>query len=317
MGQMIAFRDEVSDEVETILSPEFKIEVTETNSVPHSSDQAITFPNLDAKTQGTKVLETTVLYVDMRRSTELSLKHRRHTVAKLYSAFVRSMTRCAGYFGGEVRGIIGDRVLILFQPDKCFENAIDTAELMNSVCQYVLNKHFIQDEVEFGFGIDYGRMLATKTGIRRHGEAQSSYRSLVWLGRPANVASKLTDLANKPKETTTVEMVRVAHNTAAGLVYREDAPHLFVQRFTHNPTSGLMIHADQTFHSFSHFSKTIETRAATPSILMTKSVYDGFRLARPNAIEILNGWIKPASVVVSGYKGGVYGTDVIYTTFRQ
>jgi len=41
----------------------------------------------------------------MRRSTALSLKHHSHTVAKLYSAFVRAVTRCAKVFDGEVRGI--------------------------------------------------------------------------------------------------------------------------------------------------------------------------------------------------------------------
>jgi adenylate cyclase len=103
------------------------------------------------------------------------------------------MTRCAQVFGGEVRGIIGDRVMILFDSSSCFTNAVDTAVLINSVCQYVINKHFKHDEVSFGVGIDHGRMLATKTGVRRHGSAQQSYRSLVWLGRPANIASKLTD----------------------------------------------------------------------------------------------------------------------------
>ncbi|MCG6537776.1 MAG: hypothetical protein L7F78_24435, partial [Syntrophales bacterium LBB04] len=120
------FCEDVNDEVSTVLSADFTISVTDTKTVPHSTDSAITFPNLDEKYQGTKLIETTVLYVDMRRSTALSLKHRRSTVARLYSAFVRAMTRCAGIFGGEVRGIIGDRVMILFDSPNCFANAIDT-----------------------------------------------------------------------------------------------------------------------------------------------------------------------------------------------
>src|ERR1700685_1800973 len=100
-----ALRADINDEIATILSTDFSITVTTTDTVPHSDDGAITFPNLDQKNQGTKIIETAVLYVDMRRSTALSLKHRSHTVAKLYSAFVRAMTRCAQAFGGEVRGI--------------------------------------------------------------------------------------------------------------------------------------------------------------------------------------------------------------------
>ena len=92
---LVAFTDDVMAEVGAILSSNFELSVTETKSVPHSSDPAITFPNLDSLTQSVKLLETAVLYVDMRRSTELNLKHRKKTVAKLYSSFVRSMTRCA------------------------------------------------------------------------------------------------------------------------------------------------------------------------------------------------------------------------------
>ena len=76
-----AFRDELSAEVRDILSNEFSIEVTSTNTVPHSGDGAITYPNTDAMRQGTKLLETCVLYIDIRRSTELNFTHRQATVA--------------------------------------------------------------------------------------------------------------------------------------------------------------------------------------------------------------------------------------------
>jgi adenylate cyclase len=93
---MSSLRQDIDEEVSTILSSDFNIGVTRTASVPHSDDSAITFPNLDQKVQSAKIVETAVLYVDMRRSTALSLRHRPETVAKLYSAFVRAMTRCAG-----------------------------------------------------------------------------------------------------------------------------------------------------------------------------------------------------------------------------
>src|SRR5271163_144246 len=110
---------EIDDEVNAILAADFRIDVTETQGVPHSADGAITFPNLDQKYQGAKLLETTVLYVDMRRSTQLSFQHRPNTVAKLYTAFVRAMTHAANHFGGEIRGIIGDRVMMIFARNGC------------------------------------------------------------------------------------------------------------------------------------------------------------------------------------------------------
>jgi adenylate cyclase len=318
MVDLGAFYQDVNEEVSAILSSDFNIGVTKTSIVPHSDDAAITFPNIDAKTQGAKLIETAVLYVDMRRSTALSMKHRQQTVARLYSAFVRAVTRCAECFGGEVRGIIGDRVMLMFNSTNCFTSAVDTAELINSVCKYVVNKNFTQNEVTFGIGIDYGRMLAAKTGIRRHGSAQQSYRSLVWLGRPANIASKLTDQANKPAETARLPWVRVAlSNGFGGLAYYEEYPHIFVQQFKYNALTGAMYHANPRFHSFTTFEKDVETRAGTPSILMTKAVYDGFKAARPDAIELRNGWISRQTIHIPEYSGDLYGGDVVYTPFQN
>jgi adenylate cyclase len=147
-------RDELSDEVSSILDGSFSISITSTNTVPHSDDPAITFPNLDARMQGAKLIETCVLYIDMRRSTDLNFAHKPRTVAKLYSAFVRAMTRTARYYGGHVRGIIGDRVMVLFDAQDCFENAVHCGVAMNTISQHIINKHFKANEVKFGIGID-------------------------------------------------------------------------------------------------------------------------------------------------------------------
>jgi adenylate cyclase len=203
-------RAEIEDEVSTLLANDFAIEVTSTENVPHASDPAITFPDVTARSQGAKLIETCVLYIDIRRSTELNFSHKPKTVAKLYTAFVRAMTRVARYHDGHVRGIIGDRIMVIFDRANCFTNAVKIA--MNTVSKHIINKYFKANEVACGIGIDSGKMLATKTGVRRHGVEQSNYRNLVWLGRPANTASKLTDLANKPAATRLVKMVNVAYD---------------------------------------------------------------------------------------------------------
>ena len=63
-----ALKDEISDEISTILAKDFEITVTNTNYVPSSGDNAITFPNLDTKTQSCKLIETCVLYIDIPSS---------------------------------------------------------------------------------------------------------------------------------------------------------------------------------------------------------------------------------------------------------
>ncbi len=54
MVDLAALRKDVTEEVSTILDGSFNIEVTETKSVPHSDDAAITFPNLDQRSQRNK-----------------------------------------------------------------------------------------------------------------------------------------------------------------------------------------------------------------------------------------------------------------------
>jgi adenylate cyclase len=349
-------RDEINDEISTILASDFAIEVAGTSTVPHSDDSAITFPNLDARLQRCKLVETAVLYIDIRRSTNLNLEHRPQTVAKLYSAFVRAITRCAAEYRGHVRGIIGDRVMVLFNPGTAFTDAVNAAILMNTICKGVLNKHFKQKEVTCGIGIDYGRMLATKTGVRRHGYERHNYRSLVWLGRPANVASKLTDLANKTTHHSR-DIVREARvgppygfglgglgnalrafapdgelTTTAGLglgnalnpfglaqamgsewIWDDVELKEFVGRLksTYGPTASTITHRDPLFRDF--YLATREWITSTPPILMTKTVYDGFRKANPQRDSLQRGLWRPVSLFVPGYNGGIFGGDVIFS----
>jgi adenylate cyclase len=301
--------------------------------------------------QGAKLIETCVLYIDMRRSTDLNLAHKPQTVAKLYSAFVRAMTRTARYHGGHVRGIIGDRVMVLFDVQNCFENAVHCGVAMNTISQHIINKHFKANEVKFGIGIDYGRMLATKTGIRRHGSEQANYRNLVWLGRPANVASKLTDAANKSAEYVTVPAVQVAYDSSlqssfgAGLSFGllGGALSPYMPQAQPSPLSGLLQavggnqwtwvietmpafvsqlevqyvptrlqHKRPDFASFFVTTDSLKTREATPPILLTGAVWSGFKKAKPTSSIVQKALFKRVSISVPGYGGEVFGGQAIF-----
>jgi adenylate cyclase len=307
---------ELSDEVGTILANDFVVTATTTRTVPHSSDGAITFPNLDTKTQACKLIDTCVLYIDIRRSTELSITHKPQTVAKLYSAFVRAMTKCARHFGGHVRGIIGDRVMVIFDCDDCFRKAVDCAILMNSTSQYVINKHFTRNDVECGIGIDAGKMLVTKTGFRRRGYEQHNYKNLVWLGRPANVASKLTDIANKRAEGFDAEVVCVGYAAGlSGIRWQNEWPSSFAKNLRHTILTGFS-HTNPNYVNHYMATEYLETRAATPPILMTEPVYRGLIAAHPTVDYVTNGWFEPVTVEVPGYSNAVLGGDVTFTAFN-
>ncbi|WP_211277023.1 adenylate/guanylate cyclase domain-containing protein, partial [Tamilnaduibacter salinus] len=163
------FLKDLDDSVKVVTSSDFEVEIIETDFVPSFSDANITYDNLDTKKKKCKRLESCVLYVDIRSSAKISAERQPQTLAKMYSSFVRTMISCARYYGGHVRNIVGDRVMVVFDKENCFENAIDTAVLMNSVCNNILNKRISSFEFRTGIGIDYGKMLITKSGAIRKG----------------------------------------------------------------------------------------------------------------------------------------------------
>jgi adenylate cyclase len=147
--------------------------------------------------------------------------------------------------------------------------------------------------------------------------AQPSYRSLVWLGRPANIASKLTDNANKPRDASQLIILNVGYWNGTSLTYREEFPHDFVQNFTYDNLHAIMRHNNPLFRSFFTSTKEFILSNATPPILMTKAVYDGFRRARPEAIEIKNDWFYPVKVNMREYKEQLFGGSVFWKVFED
>ena len=96
-------------------------------------------------------------------------------------------------------------------------------------------------------------------------------------------------------------------------LHRHHGTKLFIGNFWHDPISGLMRHVNPAFHSFESVHRVVTIREATPAILMSKRVYDGFKAARPGAIELREGWLESVNVEIAGYTEPVYGTNVIYT----
>jgi len=308
-------RDSLSEEIKGITSSDFTVVITETDVVPNIDDPDITYPNLVTKRQKCKLIDTCVLYIDIRRSTDLSFSHRRSTLTKLYSSFARAMARCGGYYGGKVRSIIGDRVMVIFDKEDCFIKAVDTAIIMNSVSKYLLDKHFAHDDIKCGLGLDYGKMLASKAGIIKKGTENTAYKSIVWLGRPANIASKLTDRANRAMSTTTPTVMEGHYYRALKEWgwYEVDTGD-FVDKLEETYTPVLR-HPDENFASFFRSSRT--TRWTVKPILMTEPVFEGYKRAKPKAASVTNGWWKPQNVHVPGYSGKIYGGDVHFTAFEE
>jgi len=310
------FFQSIDDEVKTILDSSFEVVITETNYVPDFDDANITYDNLDTQKKKCKRLESCVLYVDIRDSAKISASKQPHTLAKMYSTFVRSMISCAKYYGGHVRNIIGDRVMVVFDKENCFKNAIDTAVLMNSVCKHILNKRIKSTDFKCGIGIDYGKMLITKSCAIRQGAEKEFYRTLVWLGRPANTASRLTDLAFKT-ETWTTPGIRQGNH------YKYTDKWLWLDKTVDGFLDDLEVtysrnlkHKDEDFCSFHKTILGPYSNTYSP-ILLTKAVIDGLKKSHPNVDYIENELFRKKEVKVRDYSGDVYGGDVTFTAVKE
>lgn len=309
------FLKDLDDSVKSVVSPDFEVEIVETDYVPSFSDANITYDNLETKKKKCKRLESCVLYVDIRNSSKISAVRQPKTLAKMYSSFVRSMLSCARYYGGHVRNIVGDRVMVVFDKEKCFESAVDTAILMNSVCKHILNKRISSFEFSAGIGIDHGKMLITKSGAIRQGDEKEFYRSLVWLGKPANVASRLTDLANKTKYYSIPAVHQGNYYPYTDRWHWQSKPYEEFIDDLETTGSRMLKHKEEYFYTF--FKTTMWRSQSQSPILMTKAVYDGFKAAKPNADSIKNGWWSKKKVDVKDYDGEVYGGDVIFSAVEE
>lgn len=310
------FLKEIDDEVSIVNSSDFEVEIIETNFVPSFSDPNITYDNLDTQKTKCKRLESCVLYVDIRGSARISAERKPKTLAKIYSSFVRSMISCARYYGGHVRNIVGDRVMVVFDKEGCYTNAVNTAILMNTVCQHILNKRIKAFEFKAGVGIDYGKMLITKAGVVRQGDEKEFYRGLVWLGRPANIASRLTDLAHKTVTTTNRGIKEGLYYPNTDVWHWSDVSFEdFIGRL--EPTfSRNLRHENEYFSSFIYTSLPPCTVSYSP-ILMTKAVFDGYKAANPERDSIKKGWFAKRKVEVKDYDGDVYGGAVYKTAVNN
>jgi adenylate cyclase len=310
------FLQDIKEEIADIFSSNSSISISKTLTVPNVEDTGFTLAS--GNEHKAKTIETCVLFIDIRNSTQLNLEHSNEELAQLYSAFIVSMLRAAEYFGGYVRNINGDRVMVVFDVDNCFINAVQTAVLLNTIANNVIGRYFSAEKFECGIGIDYGQMLVVKTGTIKRGKENQFYKSFVWLGKPANLASKLTDLANKDNY-----FMRIVKR----VLKLEKASYLnnYKQSF-----KSVIEHYNVDFNEFA--SKLTKSRIDEPirydnknilywlkisatnhPILLTQEVYAGLRQQEPESELLNSNLMEQSTVKVKGYSGSVYGLNAYYS----
>ncbi|MFX0198809.1 MAG: adenylate/guanylate cyclase domain-containing protein [Candidatus Hodarchaeota archaeon] len=179
-------KDGIDSKVKEIIDGDF--EVIDITDVPDIDDSRLTFGNKGLK------FETTTLYIDMRGSTSVLNKHNRTTVAKLHKAYFHTIVTIAKSLGGEVRSFNGDGMLVFFQgtTKKILSNAVEAAMkmkwMLSSDDSKVKTKMKKYSSVDFGIGIDDGKIICSKVGI-----SGANNRDLVWIGNAVNKSVKIGD----------------------------------------------------------------------------------------------------------------------------
>lgn len=180
----MGLKDDIINKAKEIESAEFK--KIETSTVPTIETSELTFGCTGLE------FETTVLYIDMRGSTEVLEKHQKRTVAKIHMIYYHTIVKIAKDTGGEIRSFNGDSLLVFYQgtTKQTLSNAVKAAMEMSYAITDLINDKFKNyTDIDFGIGIDYGKILATKIGIG----GNDTTKDLIWIGNAVNKSTKISD----------------------------------------------------------------------------------------------------------------------------
>ena len=136
-------------------------------------------------------LEGTVLYADLDDSTELVDTKNPWFAAEVYKCYLVCAARILRSEGGEITSYDGDRIMAVFIGVAKNSRAARAALRVNYAVQKVINPAIQEEYPSAGYsvkhvvGIDTSHLFVARTGIR-------GANDLVWVGRAANYAAKLS-----------------------------------------------------------------------------------------------------------------------------
>lgn len=179
----MSLADELKDQINEIIGPDWSI--TDGLKIPSQDD-------IGLGTVG-KRLELVVLYADIAGSTQLLRDYKDWFVASLAKAFLVCSVRIIRDHDGVITSFDGDRVMAVFHGDSKNSSAAKVALKINWAVKKIINVRVKsaypkQSGFKLGHcvGIDRSDILVTRSGIRNNND-------LVWIGRAANYAAKLSE----------------------------------------------------------------------------------------------------------------------------
>ena len=138
-----------------------------------------------------RTIEAAVLYADLDESTKLVDSQEATFAGQMYKSYLVAAARVIGSEQGTITAYDGDRIMAVYTGRKIAERAVKMALKICYVVQNVINpairdlkpgsRYLLNQSV----GVDCGELLVVRTGIH-------SANDLVWIGRAANYAAKLS-----------------------------------------------------------------------------------------------------------------------------
>ncbi len=154
----------------------------------------------------------TILYADLSGSTKLVDAKKWTFAAEIYKAYLHCAATIIRNEGGEIVSYDGDRVMGVFIGSYQSTSAAKAGLKINYAVQKIVTpalkkQYSTAYEVKQVVGIDTSEIRAARTGVRGDND-------LVWVGRAANYAAKLTDLDLAERTWITKEAYDRLHTSA-------------------------------------------------------------------------------------------------------
>ena len=202
MGFMRNDFDKMDEQLKKITSQKVE-EISINNRIPTVAD-------LKDNNQS-NLIDATILFIDIRKSTELTDMSLPKTMVKIYRSFIRMAVDCVRKNNGVTRKFLGDRIMGVFYDEidvngnilsSSVDNAINCARALQTCIIFSLNKNLKLNVcgkmISCGIGIDTGKVLVSKVGM--HGLESNDNREnemdCVWVSKVTNYASKYSDISN-------------------------------------------------------------------------------------------------------------------------
>lgn len=185
----VGLKEDLESQVKSTFSLQWDLQ--KTDSVPAPED-------LRLNANHAKDLETaTVLYADLDGSTNMVDGYNWMFSAEVYKSFLRCSAQIIRSEGGSITAYDGDRIMAVFTGKAKNTTAVRCALKINyavtQIIQPALDAQYPNDDFKLAHvvGIDTSQMRTARIGV--HGD-----NDLVWVGRAANYAAKLTNESGMP-----------------------------------------------------------------------------------------------------------------------